>query len=67
MPVDTKGWLKKLTNDFGKLSAEMPPPSADVIKLASPSFNWATGAGGIPVGRAVCFFGGENSGKSLLM
>ena len=67
MPVDTKGWLKKLTSDFGKISANIPPASSDVIQLSSPSFNWSTGTNGIPVGRSVCFFGGENSGKSLLM
>jgi len=67
MPVDTKGWLKQLTKDFGKLSEDMPKPSDQVIKLDSPSFNWSTGTGGIPVGKAVCFYGGENSGKSLLM
>jgi RecA/RadA recombinase len=67
MATDTKGWLKKLTNDFGQLSNDMPPPSADVIKLISPSFNWSTGTGGVPVGKAVCLYGGENSGKSLLM
>jgi len=67
MPVDTRGWLKQLTKDFGKLSDDLPSPSDKVIKLESPSFNWSTGTGGIPVGKAVCFYGGENSGKSLLM
>lgn len=67
MPVDTKGWLKQLTKDFGQLSDSLPSPSDKVIKLKSPSFNWSTGIGGIPVGKSVCFYGGENSGKSLLM
>jgi recombination protein RecA len=64
---DTKGWLQKLVKDFGQLSDEMPSPADTVIKLDSPSFNWSTGCGGLPVGRSICFFGGENSGKSLLM
>ena len=40
--------------------------SENTIKLDSPSFNWAVGNGGLTEGKAVCFFGPESSGKSLL-
>lgn len=59
-------WMSKLSGDFAKVSSEMEVKK-DLIKLASPSFNWSTGSGGVPVGKGVCFYGGENSGKSLLM
>jgi len=65
--MSTKNWMTQLTKDFGRISADIAPPSAKTFKLASPSFNWATGANGIPEGKATLLFGGENSGKSLLM
>lgn len=65
--MSTNKWMSKLTGDFAKVSADMAPSSNNTIKLLSPSFNWSTGTNGVPVGKAVCFFGGENSGKSLLM
>lgn len=60
-------WMSKLTKDFGKVAADMPSPTDNVIQLPSPSFNWAVGNGGITEGKAVCFFGPESGGKSLLM
>lgn len=62
----TSQWMKKLESDFAKVATDMPKPSDFVIKLASPSFNWAVSNGGITEGKAVCFFGPESSGKSLL-
>lgn len=59
-------WMKKLESDFAKIASSMEKPSEKVIKLKSPSFNWAVGNGGIVEGKAVCFFGPESSGKSLL-
>lgn len=59
-------WMSKLEGDFAKVAASMPKPSENVIQLPSPSFNWAVGNGGITEGKAVCFFGPESSGKSLL-
>ena len=59
-------WMKKLEGDFAKVASDMEKPSDKVITLASPSFNWAVGNGGITEGKAVCFFGPESSGKSLL-
>jgi RecA/RadA recombinase len=59
-------WLSKLTSDFAKIAEDMPKPSDSVISLPSPSFNWAVGNGGITEGKAVCFFGPESGGKSLL-
>lgn len=59
-------WMKKLEGDFAKVASSMPKPSENVIQLPSPSFNWAVGNGGITEGKAVCFFGPESSGKSLL-
>jgi recombination protein RecA len=64
---NTTKWMSKLTQDFGKIAAEMPKPADDVIPLASPSLNWAIGNGGLVVGKAICFFGPESGGKSLLM
>ena len=59
-------WMSKLEGDFAKVASSIPRPSENVIQLASPSFNWAVGNGGITEGKAVCFFGPESSGKSLL-
>lgn len=59
-------WMSKLEGDFAKVASSMPKPSENVIQLPSPSFNWAVGNGGITEGKAVCFFGPESSGKSLL-
>jgi RecA/RadA recombinase len=58
--------MDKLTKDFGKLADEMLEEEASIIQIGSPSFNWAVGNTGILKGKSVCFFGGENSGKSLL-
>lgn len=60
-------WMSKLTSDFGVLAAEMPEPTDNVIQLPSPSLNYCVGNGGIIEGKAVCFFGPESGGKSLLM
>lgn len=59
-------WMKKLEDDFSKVASSMPKPSENVIQIPSPSFNWAVGNGGLTEGKAVCFFGPESSGKSLL-
>lgn len=59
-------WMSKLTSDFAKIAADMPKPSDSVISLPSPSFNWAVGNGGLTEGKAICFFGPESGGKSLL-
>lgn len=65
----TNKWMSKLlkTANKAKASEDIPLPSENVIRLDSPSFNWATGTGGIPVGKSLCLYGGENGGKSLLM
>ena len=59
-------WLSALEGDFAKVASDMPKPSDSVISLPSPSFNWAVGNRGITEGKAVCFFGPESGGKSLL-
>jgi len=64
--VSTKKWMKQLESDFAKVASTMKRPSDSVIQLASPSLNWAVGNSGIVEGKAVCFFGPESSGKSLL-
>jgi len=64
---DTNKWMSKLVSDFGAIAAEMPEPSASVINLASPSLNWAIGNGGLVEGKALCLYGPESGGKSLLM
>jgi len=63
----TNKWMSKLTNDFGILAADMPEPTDSVIEMPSPSLNYCVGNGGIIEGKAVCFFGPESSGKSLIM
>jgi recombination protein RecA len=65
--MSSNKWLTKLTKDFGTLAQDMPKPADSVISLPSPSFNWAVGNGGIVKGKAVCLFGPESGGKSLLM
>lgn len=64
--MTTNKWMKKLENDYAKVASSLPAPSDNVIQLGSPSFNWAVGNGGITEGKAVCFFGPESGGKSLL-
>lgn len=63
----TNKWMTKLTKDFGCIADQMKEPSADIIKMPSPSLNYCVGNGGILVGKAVCLFGPESGGKSLLM
>ena len=60
-------WMSKLTKDFGMLADAMPAPQDHVIKMPSPSLNWAVGNGGLVEGKSICFFGPESGGKSLLM
>lgn len=64
--MSVKQWMKQLEGDFAKAASSMDRPSDKVIQLKSPSFNWAVGNGGVVEGKAVCFFGPESSGKSLL-
>lgn len=59
-------WMQQLTKEFGKAAADMPKPSDHVVALPSPSMNWVVGNGGLTRGKAVCFYGPESSGKSLL-
>jgi len=63
----TNKWMSRLTSDFGKIAADIPKPTDSVIPLSSPSLNWAIGNGGLVVGKALCYFGPESGGKSLLM
>jgi len=65
--MGTSKWMSKLTSDFGKIAADIPKPTDQVIPLASPSLNWAIGNGGLVVGKALCYYGPESGGKSLLM
>jgi len=60
-------WLSRLTADFGQVAAKMPKPTDSVIELPSPSLNWAVGNSGLVEGKAICFYGAESGGKSLLM
>ena len=65
--MSTSKWMSKLTKDFGAIADSLPEPTDKVIPLASPSLNWAIGNGGLIEGKAICFFGAESGGKSLLM
>lgn len=59
-------WMTKLTKGFGDVAADLPSPTDAVIALPSPSLNWALGNGGFVESKAICFYGPESSGKSLL-
>jgi recombination protein RecA len=59
--------MAKLAKDVGKIATDMASPTDEVVKLPSPSLNWVVGNGGISKGKAVCLFGPESGGKSLLM
>lgn len=63
---NTDKWMSKLTSSFGKAAADIAKPSDSVVALPSPSMNWVVGNGGISRGKAVCLYGPESSGKSLL-
>jgi recombination protein RecA len=62
----TSKWLSKLEGDYAKVASNMTKPSENVISIGSPSFNFMVGNGGITEGKAVCLYGGESSGKSLI-
>jgi len=72
MSVDTKGWLKKLTKDFGMLASEIPNMEKPCIPSWSPSLNWALDTasansdGGWKPGKISILYGAENAGKSML-
>ena len=59
-------WFAKLTKDVGQAASEMPSPTDRVVAMPSPSLNYVVGNGGITYGKAVCFFGPESAGKSLV-
>lgn len=63
----TNKWMSKLTKDFGVLASEIPDAKDKIIKMPSPSLNYCVGNGGILEGKALCLFGPESGGKSLLM
>ena len=63
----SKDWYAKLTKDFGEVADKMASPKDAVIEMPSPSLNYCVGNGGIVEGKAVCLFGPESGGKSLLM
>lgn len=65
--MSTNKWMSKLVSDFGVIADQIPEPSNSVIKLPSPSLNWAIGNGGLVEGKALCLYGPESGGKSLLM
>ena len=60
-------WMSQLTKDFGAIAADMKVTGDSIIRMPSPSLNWAVGNGGILRGKAACLFGPESGGKSLLM
>jgi len=59
-------WFAKLTKDVGQAAEDMPLPTDKVVAMPSPSLNYVVGNGGITVGKAVCFYGPESAGKSLV-
>lgn len=65
--MSTNKWMAKLAKDVGQMATDMKSPTDDIVKLPSPSLNWVVGNGGITKGKAVCLFGPESGGKSLLM
>ena len=60
-------WMSKLAKDVGKIASSIPSPTDSVVRLPSPSLNWVVGNGGVTRGKALCLFGPESGGKSLLM
>lgn len=65
--MSTTKWMSQLTRDFGYIAGDMPEPENSIIRLPSPSLNYCVGNGGIIEGKALCLFGPESGGKSLLM
>jgi recombination protein RecA len=65
--MSTNKWMSELTKDFGVIAADLPDPAAKVIKMPSPSLNWAVGNGGLIEGKNVLLFGPESGGKSLIL
>jgi RecA/RadA recombinase len=59
-------WMKKLTKKAGVIAANAQRPKDGLIKMPSPSLNWAMGNGGLTTGKIATFYGPESSGKSLL-
>lgn len=57
-------WMTQLTKQFGKVAEDLP--DMQIVSLPSPSLNWAVGNGGLAEGKAICFYGPESGGKSLL-
>lgn len=65
--MSTANWMAKLTKDFGAVAEDLSVKADQIIQMPSPSLNWAVGNGGILEGKAVCLYGPESGGKSLLM
>ena len=60
-----ENWMSRLDDDFNKLAKEMDKKK-QVIKLPTPSLNWALGNGGLVEGKLAVMYGPESGGKSLL-
>jgi recombination protein RecA len=59
-------WMKRISDDFGVIAAELDNKVVPVQPSRSPSLNWATGIGGFQPGKISVLYGPESSGKSLL-
>lgn len=58
-------WLSKLCGEFGKVASDVQS-TEEIIKMPSPSLNFALGNGGVVEGKVVISYGPESAGKSLV-
>jgi len=58
-------WLTKLCGEFGKVASDVQS-TEEIIRMPSPSLNFALGNGGIAEGKVVISYGPESAGKSLV-
>ena len=58
-------WMTRLNDDFNKLVSEIDK-APEIIKMPTPSLNWALGNGGFVEGKLAVMYGPESGGKSLL-
>lgn len=63
--MSVKQWMTTLNDDFNKIANDMNK-KIEVIKMPSPSLNWALSNGGFIEGKLAVMYGPESSGKSLL-
>lgn len=62
----SKNWFETIQKlGDGMVASALPSVKTSLLKLPSPSFNWALG-GGLAFGKIMTVYGPEQSGKSLI-